>query len=232
MRRSDRALTLVEILLSILVLMIGVLGILSLFPTAMQTGRETADERHAINLAESVKHAVSTGIRFRITDPADPNFGKVLVLHDMDGGSGFPYLYKLPQLQDGWRRHPPAGAADALGDGPPAPNSETSPQFFVSSDGWINATVDDVRANDPTDPYRRFAFNFDVFKPNSLAHLLGTPKPGGGVYALDDLDAQLRLFEVRIHVHRIKGGPLAGNGPGNSVAKNLVLTVTHRVSRK
>jgi hypothetical protein len=244
--RSDRGLTLIEILLSILVLLLGIMGIMALFPTALQTSRETVEERHAVNLAESVKHSIGNAMRFRISDGASPDFNKVVMTHDMDAGAGFPYLFWPPKLtgvnaptEDGWRRHPSAAAGNAWGDGPlatPVPNPELSPQFKVSSDGWMNATVDYVRAtNDQTEPYRQYMFNFDIAKVNTLAHLIGVDPDGAGpqpAYTVATLDPLIRLYEVRINVLRKKGGPSTLTGSRNSVPKNLILTVTHRVSLK
>lgn len=240
-RASQRGLTLIEILLSIIILVVGVLGILAFFPTALRISAATIDQRAGINLAESVKHSMDTAMRFAVNDGGADD-GKVIMTHDMDAGDAFPYLFFLPALDgvtsgnDGWRRHPSA-SSDAYGDSiasNPIPSPETYPQFSVASDAWLNATVDYVHTkNDPTDPYRQYAFSFDIAKVNTLEHLLSQINPDTGVnYTADELDLLIRLYEVRIHVFRKKGGTSTGTGSGNSVAKNLILTVTHRVAQK
>lgn len=131
-----RGLTLIEILLSLLVLVVGILGILALFPAALVASRDTLDQRHAINLAESLKNAL--GNAFRFTYPASTldvngdganDGGKVVMTHDMFAGTNFPYLFFPPKL-DGttaavpprdatstisYRRHPPRPADGAGG---------------------------------------------------------------------------------------------------------------------
>jgi hypothetical protein len=129
-----RGLTLIEILLSILVLVIGILGIMALFPAALITSKDTIDQRHGANLAESVKNAVSDAFRFQypagtldVDGDGTADAGKMVMTHDMSkAGGNFPYLFYPPVL-DGvtgmtdrdatatisYRRHPPNGA-----DGP------------------------------------------------------------------------------------------------------------------
>lgn len=254
-RRPDRGLTLIEILLSILVLVLGILGIMALFPTALQTSRVTIEQRHSVNIAESVKHSIGNAFRFRFgtgtgeVAASSPGIedGKVIMTHDMNAGSAFPFLFHPPTLTGtgiapGWRRHPAAAAADAaIGTGPlatnPVPNPESAPQFFVSADAWLNASVSYIRSNnDPTEPYRQYAFTFDIAKVNTLQHLLGPPaqvNPStGNPWTAAEVDPMIRLYECRIHVHRIKGGGSVSTGVGNGVNKNLILTVTHRVALK
>lgn len=252
-RRGDRGLTLIEILLSILVLVLGILGIMALFPTALQTSRVTIEQRHSVNVAESVKHSIGNAFRFQFATGtgevagSSPGVedGKVIMTHDMDAGNAFPFLFLPPNLAGstatapGWRRHPAAAAVDmARGTGPlatsPVPNPEAAPQFYVSSDAWLNASVSYIRSNnDPTEPYRQYAFNFDIAKVNTLQHLLTQVNPATGVnWTPDELDPMIRLYECRIHVHRIKGGGGVSTGSGNGVNKNLILTVTHRVALK
>lgn len=245
--RWNRGLTLIEILLSILVLVLGILGIMALFPTALQASRATVEQRHAVNIAESVKSAISGGFRFQYpagtgeVAAGSPGVedGKIILTHDMNAGDAFPLLISPPSLSAGWRRHPAAAAADkAAGTGPladnPVPNPEIDPQFFVSADAWLNASVGYIRSNnDPTEPYRQYSFNFDIGKVNTLKQLLTQVNPATGAnWTAAELDPLIRLYEVRIHVHRLKGGGSAGNGIGNSMPKNLVLTVTSRVTLK
>ena len=251
-RRGDRGLTLIEILLSILVLVLGILGIMALFPTALQTSRVTIEQRHSVNIAESVKHSIGNAFRFQFAvgtgevAAGSPGIedGKVIMTHDMDAGNAFPFLFLPPNLAGtgaapGWRRHPAAAAVDrAIGTGPlatnPVPSPEPSPQFYLSSDALLNASVSYIRGNnDPTEPYRQYAFNFDIAKVNTLQHLLTQTNPATGVnWTAAQLDPMIRLYEVRIHVHRIKGGGGVSTGSGNGVEKNLILTVTHRVALK
>ena len=90
-----------------------------------------------------------------------------------------------------------------------------------------------MRLLSATDPYRQYAFSFDIAKVNTLEHLLSQINPDTGTnYTADELDLLINLYEIRIHVFRKKGGTSTSTGSGNSVDKNLILTVTHRVAQK
>jgi hypothetical protein len=91
--------------------------------------------------------------------------------------------------------------------------------------------------NDMSEPYKQFAFSFDIRKINTLAYLVGTPKPdGSGPYTMTDLEPMVKLYEFRIHVFRMRVDASAfggtGTGTGGTTVKKLIATVTDRVSTK
>lgn len=226
--RRDRGLTLIEILLALIIMVLGIVGILALFPPALQSGKEAMECTQAGITGQSVANGLTTAVRFGTYTAATGDWTCTLT-HDMQNGASTLYTFNLPKLSDGWKHHPPGTAA-------PGANVELDPELKLCGDGWLLATVADIQANsDPSDPLRQFAFSFDVKKINTLAYLIGTPKPGGGTYTITDLEGLVKLFEFRIHVFRLANNAVGtgGTGTGSTTStKKLVATITSRVSTK
>ena len=55
--------TLIEILIAIVVLVLGIVGIISLFPTAIESGNKTVEDSYAAAITQSVVDAITVGIR-------------------------------------------------------------------------------------------------------------------------------------------------------------------------
>jgi hypothetical protein len=257
-RASERGLTLVEILMSLLILALGILGIMALFPTALQTSQDTVDQRYCANLVESIKHAIDTAVRFQypagtgdvVASSAGAEDGKVIMTHDLWGYTTFPYLFIPPKLEDaalsepkGWRRHPPAASTDeclgtklALVSGE-FPNPELSPQFYLVQDDWLRADMkyirDPVTGNDFSESSDSYAFNFDIAKVFTLAHMVNYTNPAtGSNWTVAQLDPLIKLYEGRIYLHRIKGGVVRPKTYPNTAEKRFVLGATFRVALK
>lgn len=63
MARRRRGFTLMEILIAIVVLVLGITGIVALFPTAIDSGNQTVEDTYASEITLSVVDAVTVGIR-------------------------------------------------------------------------------------------------------------------------------------------------------------------------
>lgn len=63
--RSARraAFTILEILIAIVVLVLGITGIIALFPTAIESGNKTVEDSYAAAITQSVVDALSVGVR-------------------------------------------------------------------------------------------------------------------------------------------------------------------------
>lgn len=61
--RGRRAFTIIEILIAIVVLVLGITGIVALFPTAIESGNQTVEDTYAATVTQSVVDAISVGIR-------------------------------------------------------------------------------------------------------------------------------------------------------------------------
>ena len=61
--RGRLGFTIIEILIAIVVLVLGITGIVALFPTAIESGNKTVEDTYAATICQSVVDAVSVGLR-------------------------------------------------------------------------------------------------------------------------------------------------------------------------
>ena len=75
-RRLSRAgFTILEILIAIVVLVLGITGIIALFPTAIESGNKTVEDSYAAAITQSVVDAITVGIResrYAVKPPGSP----------------------------------------------------------------------------------------------------------------------------------------------------------------
>jgi type II secretory pathway pseudopilin PulG len=227
-RGSERGVTLIEILLALIVMVLGMVGILALFPGAMQQASESMEDTQAAILGESVAHALVTALRNVQIDPAGGTRKAVLV-HDLyasdpaasGNGERGRYEFALPPGDptgvlpaNPWHHYPSAPKPPAADPGAPLDpatwDAEQDPRVFkLGGDGWLKATTDNVKDNyDPTDAWSQFGFSFNVQKVRTLDYLIGKPKatrPGEPAqrYEASEVDDLQKLYEFKIVVFRI-----------------------------
>ena len=85
-RRREGGLTLIEILLALLVMVLGLLGILAVFPPTLQSSRESVEETTAAILAESIGHSFKNAVMFGKYDVATSKWTCVMA-HDLKKGN-------------------------------------------------------------------------------------------------------------------------------------------------
>jgi prepilin-type N-terminal cleavage/methylation domain-containing protein len=236
---AQKGMTLIEILLALIVMGLGVLGILALFPPAMESAKESVEETNAAIVGESVAQGLTTAVRLAAWDPAATNTICALT-HDLQIGSiRMKYRFVLPKIQTSsdpvWMHFPGSTSPSDPDSGMQLP-SPYDPEgdarlFMLAGDGWVKQTTDNVKqVNDPTDSYNQFAFSFDVRKVFTQEYLLKpTPQPNpdkqGANYTYQDVDPMMKLYEFRIYVFRTAqqlnsistGGGGGGGGGGTSV---------------
>lgn len=61
--RLKRAFTIIEILIAIVVLVLGIVGIIALFPTAIDSGNKTIEDSYSAAITQSVVDAITVGLR-------------------------------------------------------------------------------------------------------------------------------------------------------------------------
>lgn len=61
--RRAAGFTIIEILIAIVVLVLGITGIIALFPTAIESGNQTVEDSYSAAITQSVVDAISVGIR-------------------------------------------------------------------------------------------------------------------------------------------------------------------------
>jgi type II secretory pathway pseudopilin PulG len=238
-RATERGLTLIEILIAIIIMTLGVLGILSLFPPALQSATESVEETNAAILGESVAHALTAGFRTAIWNMATSKW-EVSLTHDLQVGKSTKgrYTFTLPPLPVdpigvdlAWRHYPSTSQPPPVDPGMELPAGGYDPEgddrlFKLGGDGWTRATVKNVHdVNDPTDPYTQFAFSFDIRKVNTLAHLRKQKNPATGKdYTEKELDGMAKLYEIRVHLFRTTGG--------KDDFLRLITVITKRISAR
>jgi prepilin-type N-terminal cleavage/methylation domain-containing protein len=214
---SNRGVTLIEILLAIIVMAIGMVGILALFPPTLESGKVSMEETHAAILANSVKQALSMALKRSSWDASQNRYTMVLT-HDMKNGtSGNVVVLPLPKITEGWWHYP---GQVATGD----PSQQDL--YAIGADPWIWAALTEVwNKNDPSDPYDQFAFSFDIRKINNIAWL--NPQPPA-----NELEQRTLLYDFRVHVFRRKNSTVLLGGEGNTTVLatgnqyDLITTIT------
>jgi prepilin-type N-terminal cleavage/methylation domain-containing protein len=153
-RRSDAGFTLIEILISLVLLMVGICGILSLFPVAIKNVSDSVEDSAASNLAQSLYSAMTEAMRRPVT-------GVVYLTHDglPAGAFNFPL--------------PISVAAPVLYPAPGGGTDSTLSVYQLGTDTRSLAQVTDIRTpppawslgGDPSEPTRQYSFQFEVSKP-------------------------------------------------------------------
>jgi prepilin-type N-terminal cleavage/methylation domain-containing protein len=253
-RAAQQGMTLIEILIALLVMTLGVLGIMALFPPALQSASESMEETNAAILAESVAHSMAEAFASAEEDKQSPKLLlRCTMSHDMKAGDKTRgrYTFILPPLpanpltNQEWSHYPSTSMPP--GQGSPAPGDpgsrmtgnawdaeEDDRHFQLGGDMW---TVDAVKSvqevNDPTDPLLQFAFSFDIRKVDDMWY---QRKNSGAIDPFrnaamkpDDYEAMEKLYEIRIHILRIthQGG---ANGAEGAASRRYITTVSKRLS--
>lgn len=230
MRSGCRGVTLIECLMALIVIAIGLVGIVSMYPVAIGTSKKSLEIAEAAKYAESIRHALEAALKNAVYDPTTQQW-KITLTHDMTDGTNANRIdIDLPKIDDGWRRFP--------GNKPVAPSKnprkkpgpferpQNDAAYNLYADRWIRSQVDYVRkTSDASDPYAQFAFSFDVKKINTLSHLRNPPP---------DLERQTGLYRFRIHVFRTgKQVPVGGEtiviAPAGE-EKNYLTMITAEIS--
>ncbi len=258
MRRQERGLTLIEILLALIVMVLGIIGILALFPVAMDASKNAMETTQGAILSESVANSIATACRYAYVNTAGTSpHHQLTVNHDSIASTGGTVYYQflLPNFADDsastnsgttWFHHP-AASPPALGS-PSTGKPDQESEWRLAGDVWTKAQHDQIKGTGPTtgtdgsEVLNQFAYSFDVRKVNTLEYLM-LPQPGGQppVYtSLAQLEpagttSLVRVWEVRIHAFRMAGtgasgtGTTTGGGPGGST-KRHISTCTTRIT--
>lgn len=248
-RASRRGMTLIEILIALMVMTLGILGIMSLFPPSLQMASESMEETNAAMIAESVAHSLSEAFTAADEDKQSPKLLlRCTMSHDMGAGEKTRgrYTFILPPLPANplanpeWFHYPSTSMPP--GQGSPAPGDPGSKMvsmswdpelddrhFQLGGDAWTENTVKSVHeTNDPTDPLTQFAFSFDIRKVDDMWYQrrnAGAIDPfRNAVLKPEDYEAMIKLYEVRIHILRI------ANAGKPDVSRRYITTVTKRIS--
>jgi len=259
-RAAEKGMTLIEILIALIVMVLGVLGIMALFPPALQSGTESMEETNAAILAESVAHGLMNAFASAEEDRASTVLRlRATLTHDLKSNSGsgrytfiLPPLPANPTTNEEWWHYPSsspstsnipgqAGSTPTGDSGSKMVGGAWDPEgddrhFQLGGDQWLLNTVNDVHdVNDPTDPLTQFGFSFDIRKVDDMWYQRKTPAAidpyRNTVMKLDDYEAVEKLYEIRIHILRISNQGASGGGQG-AVFRRYITTFTKRISVK
>jgi len=120
-RGAQKGMTLIEILIALLVMVLGVLGIMALFPPALQSASESMEETNAAILSESVAHSLAEAFSAAEDDKQSAKLQlRCTMSHDMKAGEKTRgrYTFILPPLPTNPLTNPewyhyPSSATDA-----------------------------------------------------------------------------------------------------------------------
>lgn len=253
-----RGVTLIEILLALIIMVLGVVGILALFPGALMLAGESMEDTQAAIVGESVAHALVNALRNAEFDKTTLQYKCVLV-HDLyssdpsatGNGERGRYEFVLPKgdvtgaAANAWYHFPGTAKPPAADPGATidlaAWDAEADGRVFkLGGDGWMKATTDETKKNDPTDAWTQFGFSINVMKVPTLDYLRGKPKPTtpgvpAQTYQPDEVERMQKLYEFKIVIYRIAnagasfGGGTAVAGGGQEI-RRPVAVMTKRVS--
>jgi len=108
-RRRQRGVSLVELIVSMIVLSVGVVGVLSTFGISLRASVDPMRQKQMTAIAESLLNEVLHQ-PFTLCDPDDPNAGTALTTADCTGGAAASQDVLGPQPAGEQRFGVPAGA--------------------------------------------------------------------------------------------------------------------------
>lgn len=239
--------TLIEILLAIIVMALGLMGILALFPPAVETANESMEETVAAILGESVSHALVSAMRNAAVDPVSGET-VVYLAHDLEAGSQKGrYEFVLPKGEPNavgmnkWYHFPSSTSPGPKDAGAVVPlmgwEADTDERHFkLGANGWTRATTENVKNNfDDTDALTQFQFSFNVSKVPTLDYLrrpANPPDPNAPVYKPEDLERMEKLYEFKIFILRVAQQGGAAGGGGGQVYRKPIAIITKRILSK
>lgn len=202
--RTDSGFTLVEILIALILLMVGIVGILSIFPVGIKNVSDSVEDSTAANLGQSLYSAMTEAMR-------RPNAtGRIVLAHDGLASVG-PQVYTFDL--------PPAIGVPALHPPPGAGTDPTLQTFQLGMDPRTNAVLADIQTppgwsagGDPSEPLRQYSFQFEVQKPPEALVPMGAGAP-----------AAVPLYQFRFIIYRQYEATVV---PPGDVHPNLVKEFT------
>ena len=133
--RRSSGFTLVEILIALVVLMVGIVGVLALYPVAAKNTKTSLQDSTAATVAQSLHSAMTEAMRRSATDT-------VVLQHD---GTGGKYAFTVP-----------------VGVGVPMVYPAPATSFQLGDDFGTQQAVAQIRTMDPTEPYDQYSWQFVV----------------------------------------------------------------------
>lgn len=80
--RHQKGFTILEILLAVVILTVGLLGLLAVFPVAMRSGKDAVEQTNAVIIAQSVEQAIREGLMEHKAQSPDGRWTYFIFNHD------------------------------------------------------------------------------------------------------------------------------------------------------
>lgn len=193
LRKDIRGLTLIEILIALIVMLIGLVGVLSMFPTGISSSSESIEDRISARIADSVVQALTIAMRAATSsDRTSGTPGRARLFHDgvvnNEGKSIYEFTLPLP-FDNGGPPDKPREFAH-----PDGSDSKPKDIFRLGKESKILSMHQAVISGpDKTDPYCQYGFTFTVSRVDDRR-----PKDHTG-----DKYKPLPLYEFKIAIYRI-----------------------------
>lgn len=164
-QRKESGFTMIEIIIALIVLVVGLVGILALFPVAIDAANGAAQRTTSGIIAESVEEALKDALRGAVLRG---DVVQVTLVHA--GTPNLRYQFNLPQVID--------PALTAIGEDHPSADS-----VFIYRASDIGYSDYDLRR----DPYGQYSYNFSVIRRSTNLYEFyirvyrNFPREGGSV---------------------------------------------------
>ncbi|MCK5578814.1 MAG: prepilin-type N-terminal cleavage/methylation domain-containing protein [Planctomycetes bacterium] len=204
----QKGLTLIEILIAMIILSVGLIMVLTIFPVGIRSTKESTEDTYAAYLADSIVQALTQAMRTATPEDRTGNkAGQVTLIHDGLTGANDSYIFELPLPVDPPLAQPryflyPDPNNNIKGQQIIPPIESFDEIFHLANSPVVGGILKEVRAGpDPTDPYAQYGFAFvvrrvDDTRPATEIDTKYTPKP---------------FFEFRIYIFRV---PIQSGGSG------------------
>jgi len=190
-KRLCAGLTLIEILIAIIILTIGVISILAIFPPSIKSASSSIDDTVAAKIAESVSDALNIAMRSATAENITGNKpSKAVIVHDGLPGGSYEFALPLPMDPPPGSDNPRFFAHQANNPtGVSAPSPKPSGAFKLGNTEFMKKVIDDViKGPDPSDSYSQYGFTFTIKRIDDDRTAGETPNP---------------LFQFAIAVYRL-----------------------------
>ena len=93
----QKGLTLIEILIAMIILSVGLIMVLTIFPVGIRSTKESTEDTYAAYLADSIVQALTQAMRTATPEDRTGNkAGQVTLIHDGLTGANDSYIFELP----------------------------------------------------------------------------------------------------------------------------------------
>ena len=159
-RTAQRGFTILEILIALVVLGIGILGIVALFPVGIKSTSGSVNDSNAAMLADSVYSALLSAFRTSSPEAVDP---AVRICHDgCPASQNYSYAFNRPTTPN------PAGPPVVV----PTAGQGTDPTamvFLLGRDPLFSAALNNIRTTrgEQVNIYDQFSWRLEVIRPTT-----------------------------------------------------------------